>query len=132
MIFEKTWCNFKKFFSEKTFSNGDLVIFFAFILFWLFTSTEMFKALNDFIQFAYFGGGMLVGWITGRIGMRRIKELLEAAERMIDRPDIKLDEKYHTLVAIIRRACGMLGRVFELYNEKQGTTPGQITEKKKD
>lgn len=126
------WCKFKKFFSEKTFSNGDLIVFFAFLLFWLFTTTKMFNSWTDFVQFVYFGSGILIGWITGRIGMRKIKDLLESAEKMIDRPDIKLDVKYHSLVNIIRRACGMLGRVFEDYNLKQGTTPGSIDEKKKD
>ena len=131
MILESFWCKFKKFFSEKTFSNGELCLFFGFLLFWLFTQTEIFNGWDSFSQFCYWGGGILIGWISGRIGMRRLKDLLESAERMIDRPDISIDSKYHSLVAIIRRACGMLGRVFELYNEKQGTTPRPI-EKKKD
>lgn len=121
MSLKSFWCRFKKFIVEKNFSNGELCIFFGIFMWYIFTSTELFNTWDDYFKVIYWGGGMLIGWIMGRMGFRRLKDVLEKAEHIIYRPDYEIDEKYAKVVELIHRACYYLGNIFEQFNRRQGT-----------
>jgi len=129
------WCNIKKFFTTKSFSKLDILIFLGWILFWAYMNTDLFKAWADFFQLVYFSGGLAIGWVTGYITLRKVKTTLERAENIIKNPSYTIDKKYEVAVDAIRQGCFYLGVVFELYNIEQGTTPGwkekdeEVTEK---
>lgn len=117
------WCNIKKFLVAKTFSKLDMFVFFCWILFWAYMNTDLFKAWSDFFQFAYFGGGLVFGWVTGHLGIRKIRNTLERAKRIIDNPRVIMNKKYTAAVDAVEESCFFLGVVFEKYNREQGTGP---------
>ncbi len=117
------WCNIKKFFTSKTFSKLDMLIFLGWVLFWAYMNTDLFRAWADFFQLVYFSGGLAIGWTTGYISIRKVKNTLERAKRIIDNPRSVMDKKYSAAVDAVEESCFFLGVVFEKYNRKQGTGP---------
>lgn len=109
-------CRLRKFFSVKTFSKGQMLIF-CFIIVW---GSFLYK---DFFHFIWFLGGTLIGWFTGYMGLKHVQRVLERAERIIDNPLIPIDKKYVEAVGAVHTSVGYLGKVMDKYNLKQGTAP---------
>lgn len=126
------WCNIKKFFAAKTFSKLDMLIFLSWVLFWAFMNTDTFKNWADFLQLVYFSGGLAIGWMTGYISIRKVRNTLERAKRVIDNPRAVMDKKYEAACEAVHESCFFLGVVFEQYNRKQGTGPKWSKVKKEE
>lgn len=101
-----------------------MLAFLAFILFWAYMNTDLFRAWHDFFQLVYFSGGLAVGWVSGHLSLRKIRSMLEKAESLIKNPTVPISKKYAAACDAIHESCFYLGVVFELYNKQQGTTPG--------
>ncbi|KKL05111.1 hypothetical protein LCGC14_2609280, partial [marine sediment metagenome] len=106
----------RRLFSEKAFSKGQMILFCGIILY----GTFIYK---DIFQFMSFLVVTLIGWLSGHIGLKHVKAVLEKAERVINNPHIPIDKKYVEAVGAVHTSCDYLGRVMEAYNLKQGTAP---------
>ncbi len=73
--------------------------------------------------FLFFIGGTLAGWFTGYMGLKRVRDILESAERFINNPDNPIDKKYVKAVQSVHKSTSYLGVVFDQYNLEQGTAP---------
>ena len=106
----------RRLFSEKVFSKGQMLLFCGIILY----GTFMYQNLLQFLSFLVM---TLIAWLSGHIGLRHVKEVLDKAERVINNPNIPIDKKYVEAVGAVHTSCDYLGRVMEAYNLKQGTSP---------
>ncbi len=106
----------RKLFSEKVFSKGQMILFSGILLY----GTMMYSNPIQFISFLVM---TLIAWLSGHIGLKHVKEVLEKAERTINNPLIPIDKKYVEAVGAVHTSCDYLGRVMDQYNLKQGTAP---------
>lgn len=78
---------------------------------------------TDIESFLFFVGGTLAGWFSGIMGLKKVREILESAERFIDNPENPIDKKYVRAVQTVHASTAYLGRVMDAYNLEQGTAP---------
>lgn len=106
----------RKLFSDKVFSKGQMLIFCIIIIYGTFL-------YQDVIRFFVFIIATLLGWFSGRVGMKQVKAVLEKAERAINSPNVHISKKYTEAVKAVHKSCDYLGRVMDEYNLDQGTAP---------
>ena len=109
-------CRLRKFFLVKSFSKGQMLIFCFIIV----SGTFLYQ---DLIKFSFFIFFILATWLTGTMGLRHVRNILEKAERVIENPLIPIDKKYVAGVGAVHTSCDYLGRVMDKYNLQQGTAP---------
>jgi len=97
------WCNVKKFFSEKAFSKGQMVVFSLLIL-W-----GMFVYSGDLIRFTFYVMGITIGWIFGIMGTRRIKEYLYEVGSVIYDPNLGEKKKLREITAAYHKLSYLFG-----------------------
>ena len=112
----KIRCRLHKLFTIKSFSKGDVIILSLIFIYGaiLYTPVE---------RFIFFVISTTIGWISGRMGIKKIRERLEKAEKVIENPHISISKKYVAAVEAVHQSCDQLGRVMDRYNLKQGTAP---------
>lgn len=109
-------CKLKKIFLVKVFSKGQMLIFCFIIV----SGTFLYQ---DVIKFGFFIFFILITWLTGTMGLRQIRHVLEKAEQAINSPIIPIDKKYVEAVGAVHTSCAYLGTVMDKYNLQQGTAP---------
>ena len=109
------------------FSKGQLMIFCTIIV----SGSFIYQEPLRFLAFVVF---MLITWLTGHLGMKHVKKVLERAEQVINNPLIPIDKKYVEAVGAVHSSCDYLGRVMDEYNLQQGTAPylKELTKKDKE
>jgi len=112
----KVLCRTRKLFAEKAYSRGQMILFCGIILYGTFMYQELFQFMGFLVV-------TLIAWLSGHIGLKHVKEVLEKAERVINNPTIAIDKKYVEAVGAVHTSCDYLGRVMDQYNLKQGTAP---------
>ena len=112
----KVLCRIQKLFAEKAYSRGQMILFCGIILYGTFMYQELFQFMGFLVV-------TLIAWLSGHIGLKHVKEVLEKAERVINNPTIAIDKKYVEAVGAVHTSCDYLGRVMDQYNLKQGTAP---------
>ncbi len=116
LFFSKVLCRTRKLFSEKAFSKGQMILFCAIIIYGTFL-------YQDIIKFVSFLVVTLIGWLSGHIGLKHVKAVLEKAEMAINNPLVPITKKYTEAVQAVHISCDYLGRVLDKYNLEQGTAP---------
>lgn len=106
----------KKLFSEKVFSKGQMILFCGIILYGTFIYQNIFQFMSFLVV-------TLIGWLSGHIGLKHVKAVLEKAEMTINNPNIPIDKKYVTAVGAVHTSCDYLGRIMDQFNLQQGTAP---------
>ena len=106
----------RKLFSEKVFSKGQMLLFASILLYGRFMYPEILQYISFIVM-------TLIAWLSGHIGLKHVKAVLEKAERVINNPSIPIDKKYVEAVGAVHTSCDYLGRVMDQYNLKQGTAP---------
>jgi len=116
IFLSKILCRTRKLFAEKAFSKGQMILFCGIILYGTFMYQELFQFMGFLVV-------TLIAWLSGHIGLKHVKEVLEKAERVINNPTIAIDKKYVEAVGAVHTSCDYLGRVMDQFNLKQGTAP---------
>lgn len=106
----------RKLFSEKVFSKGQMLLFASILLYGRFMYPEILQYISFIVM-------TLIAWLSGHIGLKHVKKVLEKAERVIENPIIPINEKYREAVNAVHTSCDYLGRVMDRYNLQQGTAP---------
>lgn len=112
----KLRCKLHKHFTIKTFSKGDVILLSLIFIYGAIVYTTL-------LQFVFFVITTNITWLSGKAGLKRMRERMEKTERIIENPYIPISKKYAISVETIHRECDILGRTMERYNLKQGTDP---------
>jgi len=105
------WCNVKKFFSEKTFSKGQMVLFSLLILY----------GISVFVmplQFSLFVLGTTVGWILGISGNKRIREYIYEVGSVIYDPELGEKRKMQEFTAAYHKLSYLFGVFWDTQDPK--------------
>ena len=112
----KIRCKLNKLFTIKTFSKGDVILLSLIFIYGVIVYSTT-------IQFIFFVITTNLSWLSGKAGLKKMRERLERAEQIVENPFIPISKKYAVSVEAIHRECDILGRTMERYNLKQGTDP---------
>ena len=112
----KIRCKLHKLFTIRAFSKGDMIILSLIFI----CGAILYTPIERFIFFVITTN---ITWLSGRAGMKKVRERLEKAERIIENPYIPITKKYIKAVEAVHDSCDDLGRVMERYNLRQGTAP---------
>lgn len=116
LFLSKVLCRTRKLFSEKAFSKGQMILFCGIIVFGSFIYQDLFRYIVFLVV-------TLIGWLSGHIGLKHVKAVLEKAERAINNPLVPITKQYTEAVQAIHTSCDYLGRVMNKINLEQGTAP---------
>jgi len=99
------WCSIKKFFSEKAFSKGQMILFAIILLYGI--------TIFPIPKFVYFVIGTTLGWVFGVMGIRKVKEYLQEVGMIIYDPDIGEKRKLREITAAYHRLSYLFGVFWE-------------------
>ena len=105
------WCSVKKFFTEKTFSKGQIVLFSLLILY----------GITLFVvpyQFSLFVLGTTLGWILGINGNKRIREYLYEVGSVIYDPELGEKKKLREITAAYHKLSYLFGVFWDTQDPK--------------
>jgi len=105
------WCSVKKFFSEKAFSKGQMVVFSLLILWGIILNPVL-------IQFAFFVGGITLGWIFGIMGTKKIREYLYEVGSVIYDPELAEKKKLQEITAAYHKLSYLFGVFWDTQDPK--------------
>lgn len=112
----KIRCKLRKFLIERSFSRGDMIIFLIIMI----IGTVLYREIASQIFFICSTG---TSFLLGRLGMKKLRYILEKAENIVESPNVPITKKYSEAVQAIHKGCDQLGRVMDRFNLEQGTAP---------
>lgn len=112
----KIRCKLNKLFTIKDFSKGDVILLSLVFIY----GAILYTPVDRFVFFVITTN---ISWLSGKAGIKRIRERMEKTEQIIENPYIPISKKFTVAVEAIHKECDYLGRVMNRYNLQQGTSP---------
>ena len=125
-----SWCQIKKFLTDKKVTPLQLILFVGMLMLFLFMSTNLFNNMPDLLKVLIYASGWMLSLFLGITGIGKILKVFDELRNIVFRRDITNDSKLNKLTSIIQQSCWMLGIVFEDINIEQGTDPRSEEQKK--
>lgn len=112
----KLRCRLNKLFMIKDFSKGDVILLSLVFIY----GAILYTPVDRFVFFVITTN---ISWLSGKAGIKKIRERMEKTEQVIENPYISISKKFSVAVEAIHKECDYLGRVMNRYNLQQGTSP---------